>query len=430
MDLIEKLKTRQADIAVMGIGYVGLPLTLELARVGFDVTALDVDEGRVTLLQQGKSYLTDIPDAVLAPLVESGKLHATADMNRLSGADAVIICVPTPLTKTRDPNLSYIEAAVESIANNLHPVQLIVLESTTYPGTTEEIVVPRLEKTGFELGKHYHVAFSPERIDPGNTKYTLRQIPKVVGGVTPACTETAAALYSQVVDRVVRVSSPKVAETCKLLENIFRSVNIALVNEMALLSDRMGIDVWEVIEAANTKPYGFMKFTPGPGPGGHCIPIDPFYLSWKAHEYDFHTRFIELSGEVNARMPGFVLDKVSDALNSHGKSLWHADILMLGLAYKADVNDVRLSPSLKVAELLLKKGARLTVSDPYVHSTTWNGHEFVSVPLTDERVRQADCVLLMTNHSSYDYAGLAAKAQLIVDTRNAFAGQAGNIVKL
>jgi len=405
-------------------------LALALGEAGFEVWAVDVDEARVRQLREGKSYLLEIEDEAISKLVDAGKLRATTEMSPIRRADAVIVCVPTPLSKTRDPDLSYVVSATAAIAEHLRPPQLVILESTTYPGTTEEIVLPQLEKAGWQLGVDFHLAFSPERIDPGNEKFPLRAVPKVVGGITAECTEAACALYAQIIDRVVPVSCPKVAETCKLLENIFRSVNIALINEMALLCDRMGIDVWEVIEAAATKPYGFMKFTPGPGLGGHCIPIDPFYLSWKAHEYDFRTRFIELSGEVNAAMPGFVLSKVSDALNARGKSVKGSTVLMLGLAYKPDVNDVRESPSLKVADLLLSKEANLIVSDPHVVEARWNGHPLKTEPLTSELIQQADCVLLMTNHTAYDYADIADKAQLIIDTRNAFAGLEGNIVKL
>jgi len=430
MELVEKLQNCTAEVAVMGMGYVGLPLALALGEAGFEVWAVDVDEARVRQLREGKSYLLEIEDEAISKLVDAGKLRATTEMSPIRRADAVIVCVPTPLSKTRDPDLSYVVSATAAIAEHLRPPQLVILESTTYPGTTEEIVLPQLEKAGWQLGVDFHLAFSPERIDPGNEKFPLRAVPKVVGGITAECTEAACALYAQIIDRVVPVSCPKVAETCKLLENIFRSVNIALINEMALLCDRMGIDVWEVIEAAATKPYGFMKFTPGPGLGGHCIPIDPFYLSWKAHEYDFRTRFIELSGEVNAAMPGFVLSKVSDALNARGKSVKGSTILMLGLAYKPDVNDVRESPSLKVADLLLSKEANLIVSDPHVVEARWNGHPLKTEPLTSELIQQADCVLLMTNHTAYDYADIADKAQLIIDTRNAFAGLEGNIVKL
>ena len=430
MELVEKLQNCTAEVAVMGMGYVGLPLALALGEAGFEVWAVDVDEARVRQLREGKSYLLEIEDEAISKLVDAGKLRATTEMSPIRRADAVIVCVPTPLSKTRDPDLSYVVSATAAIAEHLRPPQLVILESTTYPGTTEEIVLPQLEKAGWQLGVDFHLAFSPERIDPGNEKFPLRAVPKVVGGITAECTEAACALYAQIIDRVVPVSCPKVAETCKLLENIFRSVNIALINEMALLCDRMGIDVWDVIEAAATKPYGFMKFTPGPGLGGHCIPIDPFYLSWKAHEYDFRTRFIELSGEVNAAMPGFVLSKVSDALNARGKSVKGSTVLMLGLAYKPDVNDVRESPSLKVADLLLSKEANLIVSDPHVVEARWNGHPLKTEPLTSELIQQADCVLLMTNHTAYDYADIADKAQLIIDTRNAFAGLEGNIVKL
>ncbi len=430
MSLIEKFEGRDAKVAVIGMGYVGLPLAIELGNVGFEVWAVDVDEQRVEMLRGGKSYIVDVPDADVQRLREARKLRPTSDPRVLERVDAVMICVPTPLTKTREPDLSYVIAATENVACHLQPEQLVVLESTTYPGTTEEIVLLRLQKMGWEIGRDFHLAFSPERIDPGNKKYTLRTVPKVVGGLTPECTKVACALYGQIVDRVVPVSSPKVAELTKLLENIFRSVNIALVNELMLLCDRMGIDVWEVIEAASTKPYGFMKFTPGPGWGGHCIPIDPFYLSWKAKEYEFHTKFIELSGEVNTSIPHYVLSKVTDALNAQGKSLKGSRVLMLGLAYKADVNDVRESPSLKVAELLLSKSVNLVVNDPYVESAQWNGHPLISQELTADLIRQADCVLLMTNHSAYDYAWIAKEANLIVDTRNAFAGQEGRIVKL
>jgi len=430
MELVEKLQNCTAEVAVMGMGYVGLPLALALGEAGFEVWAVDVDEARVRQLREGKSYLLEIEDEAISKLVDAGKLRATTEMSAIRRADAVIVCVPTPLSKSRDPDLSYVVSATAAIAEHLRPPQLVILEFTTYPGTTEEIVLPQLEKAGWQLGVDFHLAFSPERIDPGNEKFPLRAVPKVVGGITAECTEAACALYAQIIDRVVPVSCPKVAETCKLLENIFRSVNIALINEMALLCDRMGIDVWEVIEAAATKPYGFMKFTPGPGLGGHCIPIDPFYLSWKAHEYDFRTRFIELSGEVNAAMPGFVLSKVSDALNARGKSVKGSTVLMLGLAYKPDVNDVRESPSLKVADLLLSKEANLIVSDPHVVEARWNGHPLKTEPLTSELIQQADCVLLMTNHTAYDYADIADKAQLIIDTRNAFAGLEGNIVKL
>jgi len=430
MDLIDKFEKLEGEIAIMGLGYVGLPLAMAVGEAGFNVWALDVDEQRVAQLRAGKSYLTDVPDEAIRSLVAAGRLRATTEMRTLGRADAVIICVPTPLTKNRTPDLSCVVAATQSIALHLRPPQLVVLESTTYPGTTEEIVLPSLENSGWELGRDFHLAFSPERIDPGNTRYKIRQVPKVVGGVTPECTRIATAFYSQIVDQVVPVSSPKVAECSKLLENIFRSVNIALINEMALLCDRMGIDVWEVIDAAATKPYGFMKFTPGPGLGGHCIPIDPFYLSWKAHEFEFQTKFIELSGEVNAAMPNHVLAKVTDALNREGKSLKGSTVLMLGLAYKRGVNDTRESPSLKVAELLLSKGAHLIVNDPHVPQAEWNGHVLESQPLSPDLVAEADCVLLMTDHEDYDYAQIAQQAQLIVDTRNAFAGQEGRIVKL
>lgn len=430
MDLIDKFGKLEGEIAVMGMGYVGLPLALALGEAGFDVWALDVDEKRVAQLRSGKSYLTDASDEAIRLLIAAGKLRATTEMRTIGRVDAVIICVPTPLTKNRAPDLSYIEAATQSIALHLRSPQLVVLESTTYPGTTEEVVLPHLENAGWQLGRDFYLAFSPERIDPGNKQYKIRQVPKVVGGVTQECTRIASALYSCVVDQVVPVSSPKVAECSKLLENIFRSVNIALINEMALLCDRMGIDVWEVIEAAATKPYGFMKFTPGPGLGGHCIPIDPFYLSWKAQEYGLHTKFIELSGEVNAAMPNHVLEKVTDALNSQGKSLKGSTVLMLGLAYKRGVNDTRESPSLKVAELLLSKGVHLLVNDPHVPHVEWNGHVLESQPLSSELLTQADCLLLMTDHEDYDYAQIAKQAPIIVDTRNAFAGQQGNIVKL
>jgi UDP-N-acetyl-D-glucosamine dehydrogenase len=402
------------DVAVVGAGYVGVPLAAVFAGAGKRVLLVDVDAERVEQLNRGESYIEDIPSEVFASLVERG-LRATTDYDELSRADAILIALPTPLSKQREPDLSIIRAAVAEIANRLRTGHLVVLESTTYPGTTRECILPILEQTGLKVGEDFNLAFSPERVDPGNRKWTMQNVPKVVGGITAACTERAAELYAPAIADVVRVSSPEAAELTKLLENIFRSVNIALVNELAQLCDRMGIDVWEVIDAASTKPFGFMRFDPGPGLGGHCIPIDPFYLTWKAREFDFTTRFIELAGEVNQNMPYFCRSLISQALNhGRGVALSEAKMLVLGVAYKNDIGDVRESPALKLIELLRNAGADVAYHDPHVPELPELG--LASVALAPEAY---DCVTIVTAHSSIDYEDVVKRAQLVVDFRNA-----------
>jgi UDP-N-acetyl-D-glucosamine dehydrogenase len=411
--------TKTADVAIVGAGYVGVPLAQVFAEAGRTVLLVDVDAERVEQLNRGESYIEDVPSETLARLVQNG-LRATTDYDTLRGADAILIALPTPLSKQREPDLSIIEHAVTAIAGRLRPGHLVVLESTTYPGTTREVVLPALERSGLKAGSDFHLAFSPERVDPGNEVWTTRNVPKVVGGITPGCTEAAAALYGSAIDTIHSVSSPEAAELTKLLENIFRAVNIALVNELAQLCERMGIDVWEVVDAASTKPFGFMRFEPGPGLGGHCIPIDPFYLTWKAREYDFTTEFIELAGKVNASMPWWCRSVVSQALN-HGrqKSLKGARVLILGVAYKADIGDMRESPALKLIELLKKAGAEIAYHDDYV--PTLEEHGLRSVPLDPAA---HDCVVVVTAHSGVDWARLVEEAHVVVDFRNA-TGKAG-----
>ena len=417
--LRKKLSSRTAQVGVMGLGHVGLPLAAEFARAGFHVTGIEVDERKVSSIQQGESYIGDVSSAELARLGQEGLLQATTNYGEVARLDTINICVPTPLRKTKDPDMSFILAAVEQIQRNLHPGMLVVLESTTYPGTTEELVLPRLEETGLEAGRDFFLCFSPERVDPGNQRFTTRNIPKVVGGVTPACSELGALFYRQALETVVPVSSPRVAEMVKLLENTFRSINIGLANEMALLCDRMKIDVWEVIEAAATKPFGFMPFFPGPGLGGHCIPVDPFYLSWKAKLDGAEVRFIELAGQINGSMPRFVVSKVQSVLNELGKAARKARIHLLGVAYKRDASDVRESPALDVLTLLRRLGARLSYSDPLVPRLELGCETLRSQPVL-EACRQADCVVLLTDHSAFDYGAIARAARRIVDTRNAF----------
>jgi UDP-N-acetyl-D-glucosamine dehydrogenase len=403
-----------ADVAVVGAGYVGVPLAQTFAEAGKRVLLVDVDAGRVDQLNRGESYIEDVPSETLARLVEGG-LRATTDYDALRDADAILIALPTPLSKQREPDLSIVRGAVSEIAQRLRSGHLIVLESTTYPGTTRDCVLPMLEATGLRVGEDYNLAFSPERVDPGNEHWTTQNVPKVVGGITEACTDRAAELYGSAIDEIVRVSSPEAAELTKLLENIFRSVNIALVNELAQLCDRMNIDIWEVIDAASTKPFGYMRFEPGPGLGGHCIPIDPFYLTWKAREYDFTTRFIELAGEVNQNMPYFCRSLISQALN-HGRnmSLSGSKVLVLGVAYKADIGDMRESPALKLIELLRNAGADISYHDPHVAELRDLG--LASVPLEPERY---DCVAVVTAHTSIDYDDVVERAPLVVDLRNA-----------
>ncbi|MBC8160460.1 MAG: nucleotide sugar dehydrogenase [Roseiflexaceae bacterium] len=421
--LLAHIATQRATVGVIGLGYVGLPLAARAGRLGFPIIGFDVSAAKVRTINSGQSDVGDVPSEAIAALREQRRLEATSDMSRLGECDVIIICVPTPLNKTRDPDMSYIEQAADNIAAALRPGQLIVLESTTWPGTTEEIVLPRLILAGLEAGKDFFLAFSPERIDPGQVSskgYTVENTPKVVGGVTPACLELASAFYSQITSILVPVSSPRVAELTKLFENVFRNVNIALVNELALLCDRMGVSPWEVIDAAATKPFGFMKFSPGPGWGGHCIPIDPFYLTWKAREYDFSTRFTELAGEINAQMPRHVRELVLRALNQQRKALSGATILLLGVAYKPDVADYRESPVFKVMELLSHDGAQLIAADPLVGEFSYHGgRSYHTVELTDELLASADCAVIITNHSAFDYPRIVAKSQAVVDTRNA-----------
>jgi UDP-N-acetyl-D-glucosamine dehydrogenase len=422
-ELQQKIETHTAQIGVIGMGYVGLPLAVRAAGVGFPVLGFDVSHERVNALNSGESYIGDISSGVLLELRQTGKLEATTDMRRLRACDLVIICVPTPLNDTRDPDMRHVEQAGEEVARMLRAGQLVILESTTYPGTTEELVQSRLEATGLRVGEDMFLAFSPERIDPGQTSskgWTVENTPKVVGGVTATCTDLAATFYRQITSQVVPVSSPRVAELTKLFENIFRAVNIALVNELALLCDRMELNVWEVIAAAATKPFGFMPFTPGPGLGGHCIPIDPFYLTWKAREFDMTTRFIELAGEINTQMPRHVHDLVVRALNRQRKALNGSTVLLLGVAYKKDVDDYRESPVFKVLELLTADGGEIILCDPHIQTfETHAGAVYHTVPLTEDLLRNTDCAVIITDHSTFDYEQIVACAPTVVDTRNA-----------
>lgn len=423
--LLERIEKREAVVAIVGAGYVGLPLAVEFAEVGFTVIALDLDPDKVEDINRGVSYIGDIPSDRIAPLVQKGKLSATTDYSDLRTVDAISICVPTPLRKTKDPDMSFVIQAVESIAEISHPGMLIILESTTYPGTTMEIIQPRLAKNGFVAGQDVFIAFSPERIDPGNPVYGVRNTPKVVGGVTDNCTAVATALYSAAVDKIVHVSSPTAAEMVKLLENTFRAVNIGLVNEMALMCDRLGLDVWEIIGAAASKPFGFMPFYPGPGLGGHCIPVDPHYLSWKLKALNYTARFIELASEINTSMPVYVVNKVANALNDDGLPVRGSKVVVLGAAYKPDVNDVRESPALDVIELLRQRGAQVVYHDPYVPFIRLDDTHMESVEYSEELLQQADCVVIVTNHSSYNWEHVLSKSRLIVDTRHATAGCEG-----
>ncbi len=422
-ELMNRIHDRSAKVGVIGLGYVGLPLAERAGRVGFPVLGFDVSPERVASINHGESYIGDVASNALAALREAGRLEATTEMARLRECDILVICVPTPLNATREPDMRYVEAASNAIAANIRPGQLVILESTTYPGTTRELIMPRIERDGLRVGEQIFLAFSPERIDPGQTSskgYSVENTPKVVGGVTAHCTELASAFYGYITSRVVPVSSPDVAELTKLFENIFRAVNIALVNELALLCDRMGINVWEVIEAAATKPYGFMKFTPGPGLGGHCIPIDPFYLTWKARAFDLTTRFIELAGEINTQMPRHVHDLVVRALNQARKPLNGSTIVLLGIAYKPDVDDYRESPAFKVYDLLTADGATVIPCDPHIDEFEMHdGRRMRTVPLTDDLLQSCDCAVIITNHRAFDYERIVALAPVVVDTRNA-----------
>ncbi|HEX8705775.1 MAG TPA: nucleotide sugar dehydrogenase [Myxococcaceae bacterium] len=420
--LVEMIRKREAKVGVVGLGYVGLPLGMAFAEAGFPVTGLDIDKRKIDKIAKGESYIKHIPSAPLAKLSNEGKLKATTEFAKAAEMDCIVICVPTPLTASREPDMTYIIQTGEALAPYVRRNQLFVLESTTYPGTTEEVLKPLLEKNGLKAGVDFHLAFSPEREDPGNKTHNTKTIPKIVGGFTPTCLEVASALYASALAEVVPVSSTRVAELSKLLENIFRCVNIAMVNEMKMLCDRMNIDVWEVIQAASTKPFGFMPFYPGPGLGGHCIPIDPFYLTWKAREFEFHTKFIELAGEVNTQMPYYVVQRTMEALNKHKKTLNGAKVLCLGAAYKKDIDDMRESPSLRVISLLIEKGAEVCYHDPYVPKLEKGHgfhHEMASVPLNPETLGQYDAVIILTDHSSIDYAMVTQKSQCVIDTRNA-----------
>jgi UDP-N-acetyl-D-glucosamine dehydrogenase len=429
-ELKKRITNKTARVGVLGLGYVGLPLAVELARAGFDVTGIDVQQSKVDLFNSGHSYIKDVKDGVFEPLVRSGTLRATTDFSVIRELDTIDICVPTPLRKTKDPDMSYVVSATDAIAEFIHPGLLVMLESTTYPGTTDELLLPKLTAKGMEVGKDFFLCFSPERVDPGNPKFQTSNIPKVVGGITPECTEIGALFYGQALEKVVPVSSTRVAEMVKLLENTFRMINIGLANEMALMCSRMNIDVWEVIDAAATKPFGFMPFYPGPGLGGHCIPIDPFYLSWKSKEAGIEARFIELAGHINGRMPEFVVEKIQNALNDAAKPVRGSRVHLLGIAYKRDIDDVRESPALDIMLLLERLGAVVTFSDPYVRRIqTNNGHMDAQDMLSS--IAAADCVVVVTDHSAVDYTSVVERSKLILDTRNALKGfRSPKIVRL
>ncbi|MDP8256352.1 MAG: nucleotide sugar dehydrogenase [Candidatus Alcyoniella australis] len=419
MNLLKKIENRQARVGVIGAGYVGLPLAVEFAKAGFDTTCFDVDPDRIESINRGRSQIQDVPSADVLRLKRDGLLRATGDFEELAQIDAISICVPTPLRKTKDPDVSYVVAAVEEIALRFSPGKLVVLESTTYPGTTDEILQPVLESSGLVCGKDFHLAFSPERVDPGNQQYNTSNTPKIIGGVTPRCTQVACALYGAAVEKVIPVSSTRAAEMVKLLENTFRAVNIGLANETALMCDRLGIDVWEVIDAAATKPFGFMPFYPGPGLGGHCIPIDPHYLSWKLRSLNYTARFIELAGEVNSSMPRYVVERLADLLNARRKPLNGSRVLVLGTSYKRDVSDTRESPALDIIKLLAQRGTLVAYHDPFVKSLDLGEVELESVRLTPQELSSADLTLIVADHSRFNYNSIVRNSQLVLDTRNA-----------
>jgi UDP-N-acetyl-D-glucosamine dehydrogenase len=416
--LLEKIQNRSACVGIVGLGYVGLPLAVEFARAGFRVIGFDVDDGVVQGIKAGRSHIIDVPSDVVATMVEAGRLDATSEESAVAEMDVVMIAVPTPLSKTRDPDMSYVISASNAIGGYARPGMLVILESTTYPGTTRELLQPKLESQRLAIGEDVFLAFSPERVDPGNPVWNTKNTPKVVGGITPACTEVAVALYAAALDTTVPVSTTETAELVKLLENTFRSVNIALVNEMAIVCDKLGVDVWEVVEAAATKPFGFMKFMPGPGIGGHCIPLDPHYLAWKMRTLNYKTRFIDLASEINSEMPALVAEKVARALNDDRKAVNGSRVLVLGVAYKKDIDDVRESPALDIIRLLEEAGAQVAYHDPYVPRFRDDGHEHESVALTNEEIDKADAVVIVTDHSNVDYQRLLERSRVIVDTRN------------
>jgi UDP-N-acetyl-D-glucosamine dehydrogenase len=417
--LIGKAADRSAIFGVVGLGYVGLPLVIELVKAGYRAIGFDVQQKVVDALNAGRSHVGDVPSAAVERAVKEGKFTATTDLSRLAEPDVISICVPTPLSKTKDPDVSYVLAATESVKKALRRGQLVILESTTYPGTTRELMLPALESTGLKVGVDFFLAFSPERVDPGNPKWHTRNTPKVIGGITPACLDVTVALYQPAIDTLVQVSSPEAAELVKILENTFRSVNIGLVNEMAIVCDKLGVDVWEVIDAAATKPFGFMKFTPGPGVGGHCIPLDPHYLAWKMRTLNYRTRFIELAGEINAEMPEYWVARVVDRLNEQGKSVRGSKVLILGVAYKKDIDDIRESPALDVIRLLHQRGAEIAYHDPHVPRLREDGLDLTSLPLDASTLRTMDCVVVVTDHSKVDYAMVGREARVVVDTRHA-----------
>lgn len=430
MGLHEKISDRSARVGIIGLGYVGLPLAVEFAKAGYRTVGIDVDDRRVNDICAGRSYIQDVPEADLRSIVAGGRLTATTDFSVLKQVDSVSICVPTPLRKTKDPDIQYIVDATARIRENLHPGLLIVLESTTYPGTTDEILLTEFSDAGLQVGRDFFLAFSPERVDPGNPHYGTHNTPKIIGGVTPECTSLAKQLYERVVERVIPVSSTKAAEMVKLLENTFRMVNIGLVNEIAIMCDKLNLDVWEIIEAAATKPFGFMPFYPGPGLGGHCIPIDPLYLSWKLKLLNYNARFIELASEINANMPEYVSTKVGRALNRLKKAVNGSKILVLGISYKKDISDTRESPALDIIRLLQEEGAEVSYSDPYNPELKLDRAVLRSLELTPESLRSFDCVVVVTDHRAFDYALIARESSLIVDCRNALPKGAGNVIKI
>ncbi len=420
--LKEKIKNKTARVGIIGLGYVGLPLALEFAKAGFRITGFDVDEVKVRKANRGESYIKDIKSADIAKEIKKKRFIATTDFNKLSKMDAISICVPTPLSKTKDPDISYIIAATNKAAENLRRGQLIVLESTTYPGTTEEVILPLLEKKGFKAGRDFYLAFSPERVDPGNKVYQTKNTPKVIGGITRNCLKLASLLYGQAIERIVPVSSTRAAEMVKILENTFRAINIGLANEVAIMCNKLNIDAWEVIDAAKTKPFGFMPFYPGPGLGGHCIPIDPSYLSWKMRTLNYNARFIELASEINSSMPQYVVNKIADVLNLRGKAVKGANILIIGAAYKKDIDDIRESPALDIMEQLTIKGARVSYNDPFVKELSIESGKLKSFKLTPNLLAKSDCVVIVTDHSTYNYREIVNYAGLVIDTRNATKG--------